>query len=183
MIGNYISINCKTAGPIQIGPAGAWLKTTTPISASGAGQLSFLTSLKNNTFCQLRAASPSKDDTNGVVTVEFLEQYGFNPNNVTVDFSQYVTKTVFDALTNDIFGSTSYPEDAETLVNRIIILEREVSQFDASTDELEKTITSLSTSIGINAGAIVELNKRIDNLSLDPFEGAVLFIAGGAVTG
>ena len=183
MIGSYISINGKTAGPIQIGPSGAWLKTTTPVSASGAGQLSFLTSLKNNTFCQLQAATPSKDDKNGVVTVEFLDLYGFDPDNINVDFSKYVTKAVFDALSNNIFGSSSYPDSADTLVNRIILLEREVSDFNASTDELEKTINAMSSSISLNAGAIVELNKRIDNLSLDPFEGAVLFIAGGATTG
>lgn len=183
MIGSYISINGKTAGPVQIGPAGAWLQTTTPISASGAGQLSVVASLKNNTLCQLRAASPSSTDDFGVVTVEFLKQYGFKPNEDTVDFSQYVKKDVFDAFSNNIFGAMSYPDSADTLVNRIILLEREVSQFETSTDELEKTINNLSTSIGANASAISAVNTRIDNLSLDPFEGAVLFVAGGAVTG
>lgn len=183
MLSSYISLNGRTAGPIQIGPAGTWLKMTTPASASGAGTLSFLTSMANSTYCQLQAAAPSKDDDNGVVTVAFLKQYGFTPGNVTVDFSQYVTKTVFDNLSATVMGQAlSYPADKESIVARIDILEREVSNFNSSTDDLEKELSQLTSLVGVNSSAIASVNSRIDNLTLDPFEGAVLFVAGGART-
>jgi hypothetical protein len=183
MLSNYISLNGRTAGPIQIGPSGAWLKMTTPASASGAGTLSFLTSMANSTYCQLQAAAPSKDDEYGVVTVAFLNQYGFNPDNITVDFSQYVTKVAFDSLSSSILGSAlSYPSDKNPIVARIDILEREVSNFNSSTDDLEKEISQISSLVGYNSSAIAAVNTRIDNLTLDPFEGAVLFVAGGART-
>ena len=184
MLSNYISLNGRAAGPIQIGSAGAWLKMTVPVSASGTGQLSFLSSLNNNTYCQLAAAAPSKDNPNGVVTVQFLEQYGFDAGNINVDFSQYVTKTVFDTLYTTVMGTLlTYPSDKESIVARINVLEREVSNFDSSTDELEKEINTLTDMVGANASAITTLNDRISNLNLDPFQGAVLFVAGGAITG
>ena len=183
MPSNYISLNGRTAGPIQIGSSGAWISTTTPVTPSGAGQVSFLTSLSKGTLCQLRAASPSSKDDFGVVTVEFLRQYGFNPDDNTVDFSQYLHKDVFDSLYNVVIGSGIYPTDKDSITSRIVVLEREVSEFDASTDELTKNINRLNSLTSANESAIVALNSRIDSLDLDPFQGAVLFIAGGAITG
>lgn len=184
MLSSYISLNGRTAGPIQIGTSGAWLKMSVPVSASGAGKLSVLTSMNNNTFCQLQAATPSTDDPNGVVTVKFLEQYGFKPGDVSVDFSQYVTKSVFDSLHAAVMGNLlTYPTDKESIVARINVLEREVSNFNSSTDDLEEEINELANLIGSNSSAIAELNDRFDNISLDPFQGAVLFVAGGAITG
>lgn len=183
MLSNYISLNGRTAGPIQIGAAGAWISTTTPVTPSGAGQVSFLTSLSKGTLCQLRAASPSISDDFGVVTVEFLKQYGFNPDDTTVDFSNFLRKEVFDDLYNIIVGTGTYPTDKDSITSRIVILEREVSAFDASTDELTENINRLNSLTSANESAIVALNSRIDSLDLDPFQGAVLFVAGGAVTG
>lgn len=184
MITNYISLNGRAAGPIQIGASGAWLKTTTAVTAGGQGRLSFLTSLMGDTFCQLQAGEPSPSDPNGVVTVKFLENYGFKPGNVTIDLSSYVTKTTFDTLSAAVIGSrTSYPTNAKPVADRLETLEHEVNSFESSTDELEKNILELSGRISVNAAGLVAVNNRIDNLNKDPFQGAVILIAGGAKTG
>ena len=177
---SYLGINGRAAGPIQLGPGGVWLKTTTNPTASGRGEVSLLNSLSGSSLAMLRVEHPNPEDLNGVVTVGYL---GSVQNNEPIDLNKYVLTSDFDKLYNAVLGEGQvYPtgEKVQTIVQRLVGVEAEVKGFTSNMTLLQKDMAQISNQTSVNASAIAGLQTTLDNLKFDPFGEPVLLVAGGA---
>lgn len=180
----YIGITGRAAGPIQIGPSGVWLNTTTAPQAATPGVLTCYSAL-NGHLAQLRAAYPNTSDANSVATVGFVWNAieGKVSESAKESFADYVKTERFDYLYNAVLGHNgNYDNSNPSIQNRIDTIESTVKSYNNSIQLIEKEVTAIGGKVELVETNIRALDERIDSLVYDPFGEPVLLIAGTATS-
>lgn len=181
----YLGIQGITAGPIKIGPQGPWIVSEPADSSAinNRGALAIQKNLKAELpeFVPMRAGLTSTEDENGVVTVEFLRNYYPEAGAPEIDLSDYTKYTEFKNLYTIVMGAneTSYQESSP-INTRVKVLETNITNINTSINELGSSFTTLSKQVTTNTTNINALQKALEDISFDPFQGNVLLVAGGA---
>lgn len=184
---SYIGVQGVAAGPIRVGPEGAWIVNSSQL-VSGTTSVPVLsiqktpeTSATSETvFVPMRAGLASTDDPNGVVTFEFLQHYYPDHEVPSIDLSAYTTIAQFNRLYAAVLGTNTSYTNANCIEVRVSALENEVQASKNNNNQLDNKIQSLSTQVYANATGIKNLQTQLDNINVTPFIGETLLIAGGA---
>lgn len=181
----YLGIQGITAGPIKIGPQGPWI-VSEPADSSAINNRGALAIQKNfkaelPEFVPMRAGLASIEDENGVVTVEFLKSYYPEVGAPEIDLSDYTKYAEFKNLYTIVMGAneTSYQETSP-INARVKVLETNITNINTLVNGWASSFDTLSKQVTTNTTNISALQKALEDISFDPFQGNVLLVAGGA---
>ena len=187
---SYVGVQGIAAGPIRLGPSGAWIvngqqniavtaRSTTTIPTV-AIQKNLSTNINEAVYLPLQAGLTSINDDHGVVTVEFLKNYYPEHEMPSVDLASYVTLVRFNELYKIVMGTNTSYTNPNSITVRVSALENTVAGFQTTNEALESQMQSISSQVYANSTSIGDLSNRIDNIQVNPFAGESLLIAGGA---
>lgn len=187
---SYVGVQGIAAGPIRLGPSGAWIvngqqniavtaRSTTTIPTV-AIQKNLSTNTNEKVYLPLQAGLTSINDDHGVVTVEFLKNYYPEHEMPSVDLASYVTLVQFNELYKIVMGTNTSYTNPNSITVRVSALENTVAGFQTTNEALESQMQSISSQVYANSTSIGDLSNRIDNIQVNPFAGESLLIAGGA---
>lgn len=187
---SYVGVQGIAAGPIRLGPTGAWIvngqqniavtaRSTTSIPTI-AIQKNLSTTTNETVYLPLQAGLTSIQDDHGVVTVEFLKNYYPDHEVPSVDLASYVTLVQFNELYKIVMGTNTSYTNPNSITVRVSALENTVAGFQTTNEALESQMQSISSQVYANSTSIGDLSNRIDNIKVNPFAGESLLIAGGA---
>lgn len=187
---SYVGVQGVAAGPIRLGPSGAWIVngqqniavTTRSVTTipTVAIQRNLSTQTNEAVYLPLQAGLTSIKDDHGVVTVEFLKNYYPSHETPSVDLASYVTLVQFNELYNIVMGTNTSYTNPNSITVRVSALENTVAGFQTTNEALESQMQSISSQVYANSTSIGDLSNRIDNIQVNPFAGESLLIAGGA---
>jgi hypothetical protein len=182
----YVGVQGVAAGPIRIGSAGPWIVNSyqLPSAARTAVQIPAIAIQRNLNgtpeLLPLRAGLSSTADKNGVVTVEFLQDYYPEHGAPSIDLTAYTTITQFNNLYNIVMGTNTSYTNENCIVVRVSGLENEISTIKTSTLKFEQQLAATTTQSRVNAQEIASIKQQLTSLDINPFEGGALLVAGGA---
>lgn len=187
---SYVGVQGIAAGPIRLGPSGAWIvngqqniavtaRSTTTIPTV-AIQKNLSTNTNEKVYLPLQAGLTSINDDHGVVTVEFLKNYYPEHEMPSVDLASYVTLVQFNELYKIVMGTNTSYTNPNSITVRVSALENTVAGFHTTNEALESQMQTISSQVYANSTSIGDLSNRIDNIQVNPFAGESLLIAGGA---
>jgi hypothetical protein len=181
----YLGLQGVAAGPIRIGPSGAWIvDSTNTVNRSVYHSIAIVNKPHTGegvSFIPLRAGLASTEDDYGVVTVEYLKTYHPSSGSGTsVDLSKYTTKTEYQDLYKIVMGPNTSYSNANSIEVRVTSVENQIAGVTQTSQATSDMVASMKADISQTKQDITTLGARIDSLTFDPFAGGALLKAGGA---
>ena len=179
----YLGLQGIAAGPIRVGPTGAWLvDSTQTVSRTTTHSLAVLSGPKEegSTFLPLRAGLASTSDDNGVVTVKYLKNYYPDHSGPSIDLTEYTTIERFNNLYTIIMGSNTEYIGTYSIDVRVTNLENSLASVSQTSQEVSTAMNTVKGQMSSMQQEIYSLGTRIDGLVLNPFADGALLVAGGA---